>query len=63
MRNRITVGLRYDVYSKLRERGKFGETFSDVVMRLLDELQVKKGGSLDVSFPGMLSSESGIPQQ
>ena len=45
MDRRVTVGLRYDVYSKLREKGKFGETFSDVVLRLLDELEVKNGGN------------------
>jgi predicted CopG family antitoxin len=35
---RITVGLRQDVYTRLRDKGKFGETFSDLVSRLIDEI-------------------------
>ena len=35
---RCTVLLREDVYHRLRMRGKFGETFSEVVSHLLDEL-------------------------
>jgi hypothetical protein len=37
MYKRITVGLRQDVYAKLRDRGKFGESFSDLVSRVIDE--------------------------
>ncbi|PWU78835.1 MAG: hypothetical protein DLM72_20410 [Candidatus Nitrosopolaris wilkensis] len=37
MYRRITVGLRQDVYTKLRDRGKFGESFSDLVSRIIDE--------------------------
>jgi hypothetical protein len=40
MKRRVNVGLRYDVYARLKERGKFGETYSDVVSRMMDELGV-----------------------
>lgn len=31
------MGLRQEVYTKLRDRGKFGESFSDVVLRIIEE--------------------------
>ena len=37
MSKRVNVGLKYDVYIQLKERGKFGETFSDVVSRIMNE--------------------------
>jgi predicted CopG family antitoxin len=43
MHKRITVGLRDDVYTRLKEKGKFGESFSDLVSRLLNVLE-KIGG-------------------
>ena len=33
-----TVLLTKEVYKRLREKGKFGETFSDIVERLLDQI-------------------------
>jgi predicted CopG family antitoxin len=47
MYKRVTVGLRQDVYTRLRNKGKFGETFSDLVSRLIDEIDTviaDKGG-------------------
>lgn len=49
MSKRVNVGLRYDVYSQLKARGKFGETFSDVVSRIMNETELstiknKNGG-------------------
>jgi len=38
MVKRVSVGLRDDVYSKLRNRGRFGESFSELVARLLNDL-------------------------
>jgi len=35
MYKRITVGLREDVYTRLKQEGRFGESFSDLVSRLL----------------------------
>jgi len=37
MYKRISVGLRYDVYNRLRDKGRFGESFSDLINRLLIE--------------------------
>ena len=39
MYKRVTVGLREDVYTRLKEEGEFGETFSDLVSRLLNKLK------------------------
>ena len=37
MSKRITIGLRDEIYLKLRDKGKFGESFSDLVSRILQE--------------------------
>jgi predicted CopG family antitoxin len=37
MQRRITVGLRNDVYTRLRDKGKFGESFSELILRLIQE--------------------------
>jgi predicted CopG family antitoxin len=42
MYKRITVGLRYDIYNRLRDKGKFGESFSDLINRLLTEIETIK---------------------
>ena len=42
MYKRVTVGLRHDVYAKLKDRGRFGESFSDLVSRLIDEVELTK---------------------
>ncbi len=34
---RINIGLRYDVYTKLKDRGRFGESFSELVSRIINE--------------------------
>jgi predicted CopG family antitoxin len=41
-----TVLLTKDVYQRLRKKGKFGETFSDIVERLLNQIDYleNKGG-------------------
>ena len=36
MNKRVNVGLRYEVYSRLRDQGRFGESFSDLVSRIID---------------------------
>ena len=42
MYKRITVGLRYDIYNRLRDKGKFGESFSDLINRLITEIDTIK---------------------
>jgi predicted CopG family antitoxin len=45
-----TVLLTKEVYQRLREKGKFGETFSDIVERLLNQIDYfenkNKGGKI-----------------
>jgi predicted CopG family antitoxin len=43
---RVNVGLRYEVYTKLKDQGRFGESFSDLVSRIIDaaDNQVLKEG-------------------
>jgi predicted CopG family antitoxin len=33
---RVNVGLKYEVYTKLKDQGRFGESFSDLVWRIID---------------------------
>lgn len=35
MSNRHTISIRHNVYEKLLEYGKFGESFSDLLTRIL----------------------------
>jgi predicted CopG family antitoxin len=53
MNKRVNVGLRYDVYARLKERGRFGETFSDVVSRIMNETELStiknKNGGKDIN--------------
>jgi predicted CopG family antitoxin len=37
MHNRITICVDHRVYTKLKERGKFGESFSELISRILEE--------------------------
>lgn len=36
---RTTVSLDTQIYLRLKDHGKFGETFSNVIARILDELE------------------------
>jgi predicted CopG family antitoxin len=40
MYRRVNIGLRGDVYNKLKDRGRFGESFSELVSRLIDEATI-----------------------
>lgn len=42
MNKRSTISIRYEVYSMLRDIGKFGESFSDVLERLLTQYKTKQ---------------------
>ncbi len=37
MNKRTNICLNHEVYLKLRNRGKFGESFSELVSRIIDE--------------------------
>ena len=41
---RTTVSLDASVYYRLKSRGEFGETFSEVVGRILDQLDAMNEG-------------------
>jgi predicted CopG family antitoxin len=43
-RGRRTVLLRPEVYEKLRGKGRFGDSFSDIVSRLLEAKEEKEKG-------------------
>lgn len=40
---RTTISLDADIYHRLKSKGKFGETFSEVIGRILDRLDVING--------------------
>lgn len=46
MHKRVNVGLREDVYVRLRDKGRFGESFSDLISRILNMLEKIKGEEL-----------------
>ena len=37
MHKRVNICLKYEVYAKLRSRGRFGESFSELVSRIINE--------------------------
>ena len=37
MYKRVNIGLKDDVYNKLKHKGRFGESFSELISRLIDE--------------------------
>ena len=37
MHKRVNICLKYDVYAELRNKGRFGESFSELVSRILNE--------------------------
>ena len=39
MYRRISVGLKEDVYVRLKDKGRFGESFSELIARLLNDLE------------------------
>ena len=41
-KRRCTVLLREDVYQRLRKKGIFGESFSDLINRLISEIDTIK---------------------
>ncbi|MGB8025385.1 MAG: antitoxin VapB family protein [Nitrososphaeraceae archaeon] len=44
MNTRNTITIRNEVYTRLRSHGRFGESFSGLISRILDEL---KGGKIE----------------
>jgi predicted CopG family antitoxin len=42
MSRRHTITLSHEAFEKLRNRGVFGETYSQVIARLVDDAEVTK---------------------
>lgn len=40
--NNTKVGVRKSTHKRLKSVGRFGETFDDIIVRLLDSYEVKK---------------------
>ena len=36
MNERITITINRDVYNKLKKKGSFGETYSELILRLIN---------------------------
>jgi predicted CopG family antitoxin len=45
MKDRITITIGRDVYQKLKQRGVFGETYSQLILRLVESAEAS--GSLE----------------
>ena len=41
MHKRTSISVNQKVYAKLRDKGKFGESFSDLISRILEESEKK----------------------
>ena len=39
---RCTILLKEDIYKRLKTKGKFGESFSELICRLLDEIDFRE---------------------
>ena len=39
---RCTILLKEDIYNRLKTKGKFGESFSELICRLFDEIDFSK---------------------
>jgi predicted CopG family antitoxin len=37
---RCTILLKEDIYKRLKTKGKFGESFSELICRLLDDIDI-----------------------
>jgi len=42
---RCTILLKEDIYKRLKTKGKFGESFSELICRLLNELDLLEKGT------------------
>ncbi|MFL6409543.1 MAG: hypothetical protein ACJ71F_21065 [Nitrososphaeraceae archaeon] len=47
MTTRNTITIRNQVYERLKRHGVFGESFSKLITRILDELEGVGGGNTD----------------
>ena len=45
MNERITITINRDVYNKLKKKGSFGETYSQLILRLIKIADSISGGN------------------
>ena len=51
-----TIQVDDEVRDELRARGRMGETYNDVILRLLDATRIKEGGPMDPARGPAVSS-------
>jgi predicted CopG family antitoxin len=39
---RICVTLNYKIYERLKNHGKFGDSFNDIILRLIEEVELSR---------------------
>jgi predicted CopG family antitoxin len=49
---RCTILLKEDIYKRLKTKGKFGESFSELISRLLDEIDFLETNKKRVKYNG-----------
>ena len=47
MNDRVTITLNREIYSKLKERGIFGETYNQLILRLLRLAEVHSSSKVE----------------
>ena len=47
MNERITITINREVYDKLKKKGSFGETYSELILRLIKIADSISGGNIE----------------
>lgn len=50
MNDRITITINRDVYNKLKKKGSFGETYSELILRLIKTVDSISRGSKEYDY-------------
>lgn len=50
MNERITITIKREVYNKLKKKGSFGETYSELILRLIKTVDSISGGSKEYDY-------------
>jgi predicted CopG family antitoxin len=48
MSKRHSISIQSNIYTRLIQHGQFGESFSDLLNRLLNDVEGKKSGSVNL---------------
>jgi predicted CopG family antitoxin len=49
---KCTILLKEDIYKRLKTKGKFGESFSELISRLLDEIDFLEKNEKKMKYNG-----------